>query len=138
MGIVISLHTSPLRGTAKNDVAEVEIVMGWGLAGDGHGGDWDRQVSIFSLEALAKVPAEKREEVLNDGYTENITIRGVPLNLLVPRAVLRFGAAEVEIRHVGKDEWKEHGRPYIVSREGRFGRVLKGGKVRVGDEVELV
>ncbi|CAA7601729.1 Pyruvate kinase-like, insert domain protein [Acididesulfobacillus acetoxydans] len=138
MGKVVSLHISPLRGTVKNDVSEVNMVPGWGLEGDGHGGDWDRQVSIFPLEALVKVPSEKREEVLSDGYTENVTISGVPLSLLGPGAVLKLGVAEVEICHVGKDEWKEHGRPYIVSREGRFGRVLKGGKVRVGDEAELL
>ena len=44
----------------------------------------------------------------------------------------------MEIAHIGKDEFKDHGRAYIVSREGRFCKVIKGGKVRVGDKVELV
>lgn len=39
--------------------------------------------------------------------------------------------------YIGKEEFKEQGRPYIVSREGRFGRVRSGGTVRVGDPVEV-
>ena len=137
MGTVLSLHISPKRGTVKNDVPEADIVEGWGLQGDAHGGDWDRQVSIFPVEALAMIPPEKREEVLADGYTENVTIADVPLAELIPGAVLKLGKAKVEILYVGKEEWKEHGRPYIVSREGRFGRVVKGGKVQIGDSVEI-
>ncbi|GAB6171778.1 MOSC domain-containing protein [Paradesulfitobacterium aromaticivorans] len=135
MGKVLSLHISSQRGTVKNDVSEVELVEGWGLQGDAHGGDWDRQVSVFPVEALVKVPAEKQEEVLADGYTENITVTDLPLSELVPGMVLRLGEAEMEIYYVGKEEWKEQGRPYIVSREGRFGRVVKGGMVRVGDHI---
>ncbi len=45
---------------------------------------------------------------------------------------------EIKILHIGKEEPKESGRPYIVSREGRFGRVIKGGKIKVGDAVYIV
>ena len=34
-----------------------------GIEGDGHTGAWDRQVSIFPIEALEKVPSDKIEEV---------------------------------------------------------------------------
>ncbi|AHF11182.1 hypothetical protein DEHRE_00150 [Dehalobacter restrictus DSM 9455] len=40
--------------------------------------------------------------------------------------------------YVGKEQYKEHGRPYIVSSEGRFGRVVKEGRIWVGDSVELL
>lgn len=93
--------------------------------------------SGVKIEALAKVPEEKREEVLNAGYTENFTISGIPLTELVIGAVVRLGEVEIKIHMVGK-EHKEHGRPYIVSREGRFGRVIKGGKVKVGDQALLL
>lgn len=138
MGKVLSLHISLERGTVKNNISEIDIVEGWGLQGDAHGGDWDRQVSIFPVEALAKVPLDKQEEVLSDGYTENVTVADLPLAELIPGVVLRLGQAEVEILYVGKEAWKEHGRPYIISREGRFGRVVKGGRVRVGDSVEIL
>lgn len=134
MGKVLAINISEVRGIVKDSVEEVNVIENWGLEGDAHAGDWDRQVSIFPVEALAKVPAAKREEVLSAGYTENFTISGIPLEELGAGSIVRIGEAEIQIMQVGK-EHKEHGRPYIVSREGRFGRVLKGGKVQTGDEV---
>lgn len=137
MAKVLSIHVSDKRGTAKNDVAEVKVLEGWGLEGDAHGGNWDRQVSILSIEAMDKVPLEKRTEVLADGYTENFTISGLPLEEFPAGCILKLGEAEIEILYIGKDVFKEKGRPYIVSREGRFGRVHRGGIVRIGDSVEV-
>ena len=48
MGNVLSIHISDERGTTKTDVAEVKVLEGWGLQGDAHGGECDRQVA-FSL-----------------------------------------------------------------------------------------
>ncbi|BAF58761.1 MAG: MOSC domain-containing protein [Pelotomaculum sp.] len=138
MGKVLSINVSAEKGIEKTSVEEIEVVEGWGLKGDAHGGDWDRQVSIFPVEALSKVPDNKMAEVLNGGYTENFTISGVPLEQLAVGRTVELGEARVKILHVGKEEFKEHGRPYIVSREGRFGRVVKGGKVKTGDEVRLI
>ena len=137
MGKVLSVNISDVKGIVKDSVDEVNVIENRGLEGDAHAGEWDRQVSIFPVEALAKVPAEKREEVLSAGYTENFTISGIPLDALVVGAVVKIGEASIEIFQVGK-EYKEFGRPYIVSREGRFGRAVKGGKVKVGDEVKVI
>lgn len=138
MGSVLSIHVSKVRGTIKNDVEEVIVIEGWGLEGDAHGGDWNRQVSIFPIEALRKVPMEKWAEVSEDGYTENFTISGLLLEELPVGCLLRIGEAEIKIYYIGKEKFKENGRPYIVSREGRFGRVIRGGTVRVGDPVEVM
>jgi MOSC domain-containing protein YiiM len=138
MGKVLALNISSVRGVDKTSVPEAEIVCGWGLTGDAHGGDWDRQVSIFPIEALSKVPADKWDEVIGGGYTENITITDVPLeDLSVGRTVKIGGMAQIRIVHIGKEKYKENGRPYIVSREGRFGVVVCGGTVKVGDPVSV-
>ena len=138
MGKVLSINISPERGTEKTRVIEAKAIANWGLDQDAHAGDWDRQISIFPEEALAKVPTGKREEVLSGGYTENITINGIPLEDLKEGTSLEVGEAIVKITHVGKDEYKENGRPYIVSREGRFGIVLKGGKIKIGDDITVI
>ncbi|WP_081410898.1 ankyrin repeat domain-containing protein [Desulfotruncus alcoholivorax] len=135
MGKVLAINVSKVKGIEKTSVEQVEVVEGWGLKGDAHGGDWDRQVSIFPVECLEKVPPEKKEEVLSGGYTENFTITGVALPELAVGNFVSIGEAVIKIIHIGKDEFKEHGRPYIVSREGRFGRVVKGGLVNAGDAV---
>jgi MOSC domain-containing protein YiiM len=138
MGTVLSIHISNVRGIDKSDVTSVHVLNGWGLAGDAHGGDWDRQVSIFPVEALKKVPADKRDEVLKGGYTENFTITGVAVDKLKVGTRVQLGSAVIEILQIGKEQWEDHGRPYIVSREGRFGRVVTGGEVRVGDRVSVI
>ena len=138
MGKVISINISSKRGVDKASVGEVMVVEGWGLEGDAHGGDWDRQVSILPAETLDKVPQHKVDEVLMGGYTENFTVLGIPPEEMIVGKTLKLGEAEVKILHIGKEVFKEHGRPYIVSREGRFGRVVKGGKVKVGDNAGII
>ena len=85
------------------------------------------------------------------GLGENITTRGVDLLALPRGAVLRFGAAAVEItglrnpcvqidtfragmlkRVLGRDE-----RGNLVRKAGIMGIVLSGGRVRPGDPVTV-
>lgn len=138
MGKVISLNISEKRGVEKTQVSSVNAIEGFGIEGDGHAGNWDRQISILPIEAMSKVPSNKMEEVKNGGFTENITISGVSLDDLKIGAVIQIGEAVIKIQHVGKEKYKEHGRPYIVSREGRFGIVIKGGKINIGDSVKTI
>lgn len=49
MGKVVSLNISDKRGTEKTQVLSVNAIEGFGIDGDGHAGDWDKQVSIFSI-----------------------------------------------------------------------------------------
>ncbi|ABO49193.1 MOSC domain protein [Desulforamulus reducens MI-1] len=135
MGEVLAINVSAVRGIEKNSINEVMVVEGWGLEGDAHGGDWSKQVSIFPVEAMEKVPLHKKQEVLSGGYTENFTIAGINPDQIKVGTKVKLGEAIIEIFHVGKEIFKESGRPYIVSREGRFGKVIKGGLVKVGDKI---
>jgi MOSC domain-containing protein YiiM len=137
-GKVIAVSSAAERGIHKKNVGEGYLRQGWGLEGDAHAGIWDRQVSILPLEAMALVPPAVRATFAANDYTENITIEGIPLDELRIGRRVRIGEAEVVIRHIGKEKPKDTGRPYIVSREGRFGQVVKGGKVAVGDVVILL
>ncbi len=134
-GRVIAVNRAEQRGTPKRNVKEGYLREGWGLVGDAHAGAWDRQVSILPLEAMALAPPSIMSAFSAEDYTENITIEGIPLEELAIGKSLRIGEAEVVICHIGKEKPKEEGRPYTVSREGRFGKVAKGGKVKVGDPV---
>lgn len=138
MGKVLAINVGKVRGTEKTSVDSIKIIEGWGLDGDAHGGDWDRQVSIFPIEAMEKVPPDKKSEVLKGGFSENIVISGIFLEDLAVNKIIKIGEAQIKIIYIGKDELKNDGRNYIVSREGRFGRVDSGGKVNVGDNAELV
>jgi MOSC domain-containing protein YiiM len=132
-GKVIAVNTAEQRGTPKKDVGEAYLREG--LEGDAHAGAWDRQISIFPLEAMALVPPHIKPIIAEEDYSENITIEGIPLTELKIGRRLRIGEAEVLICHIGKEKLKDTGRPYIVSREGRFGTVTKSGTVKKGDHV---
>jgi len=137
-GEVVAVNLSEKRGVPKSNVGSGYLKEGWGLEGDAHAGEWERQISLFPVEAMALVPEEVRKEMREGEYSENLTIQGIPLEELRVGRRLRIGEAVVEILQVGKGKLEPRGRAWIVSREGRFGRVLKGGKVKVGDEVELL
>jgi MOSC domain-containing protein YiiM len=137
-GKVIAVNTAEQRGIPKKSVGAGYLREGWGLEGDAHAGAWDRQISIFPLEAMALVPPTVMPTISADDYSENITIEGIPLEDLKVGGRLQIGEAEVLIRHIGKERFKEQGRPYIVSREGRFGTVVKSGRVAAGDIVILL
>jgi MOSC domain-containing protein YiiM len=137
-GRVIAVNKADRRGVLKENVGEGYLREGWGLEGDAHAGAGDRQVSILPLEAMALVPAAVMATIGADDYTENITIEGIPLDELGVGRRLRIGEAEVVIYHIGKETRKDKGKPYIVSREGRFGKVVKGGRVVIGDAVVLL
>lgn len=137
-GQILRINISKERGVIKDSVESIEVIENFGLKGDGHAGEWDKQVSIFPVEALKKVPEDMKEEVDLGGFTENFTIEGIDLVKLNKGIKLKIGEAEIEIKSIGKEVFKEHDRHYIVSREGRFGKVIKSGLVRVGDKVTII
>lgn len=137
-GKVLRININKDRGVIKNSVKSVDLIEDFGVEGDGHAGDWENQISIFPIEALERVPESMKEEVSRGGYTENFTIEGLSLESLTVAKKLRIGEAEIEIYKIGKDVFKEHDRHYIVSREGRFGKVIKSGKVEIGDKVFII
>lgn len=134
-GRVIAVNKAEERGVSKRNVGQAYLQEDWGLVGDGHAGDWDRQISILPLEAMVLMPPFIRSSISDEDYTENITIEGIPLDELGIGMKLKIGEAEVSICHIGKERPKQEGRSYIVSREGRFGKVTKSGTVKVGDPV---
>jgi len=134
-GRVVAVNRAEVRGIPKRNVKEGYLREGWGLEGDAHAGPRDRQISVFPLEAMALVPPDIMSTITEGDYSENITIEGIPLDKLGIGRRLQIGEAEVLIRHIGKEKPKPEGRPYIVSREGRFGTVTTSGTVKQGDLV---
>lgn len=136
-GQIISIHISKTRGTIKTNVSSCQIIANWGLEGDAHAGRGEKQISIFPLEALKKVPESKRKQCATEDYTENITISGIPLEKLKVGCILKIGKVQIKICSIGKEPLREEGRSYIVSREGRFGIALQGGTIEVNNTIEV-
>ena len=141
-GRIVAVCTSKRKGTPKKNVGAGILRPGWGLEGDAHAGPWHRQVSLLALESIEKMQA-KGLDVGPGDFAENITTRGVELFSLPVGTRIRLGNCLVEMTQIGKEchdrcaIYQQTG-DCVMPREGVFVRVLVGGRVSVGDRVEIL
>lgn len=141
-GEVVAVCTSEKKGMRKKDIGKGELIEGFGLKGDAHGGDWHRQVSLLAVESIEKMQ-KKGLKVGPGDFAENITTKGLDLVNLPVGTRLRVNGALMEVTQIGKECHSRCAIYYqagdcVMPREGIFVRVLKGGPVQVGDIVEVV
>jgi len=140
---VVAVCTSAAKGERKVAVGQGELVKGFGLDGDAHGGDWHRQVSLLAIESIDKM----RKAGLDVGpgdFAENLTTCGINLYSLPIGTRLTVGlSALLEITQIGKichtrcAIFHQAG-DCVMPREGVFAIVLAGGPVRTGDAIKIV
>ena len=142
MGKVIATCISTKRGVQKERVPQITLVKGYGIEGDAHAGDWHRQVSLLALEKIEDFRA-KGAEVDFGAFGENIVMQGYDLRALPVGTRFRIRESLLELTQIGK-ECHTHCAIYhqvgdcIMPREGVFTKVLEGGTVQPGDEVEIL
>ena len=138
-GAVVSVNVAAAKGMRKKPRAEILLVAGHGVEGDGHAGPWHRQVSLLARESIATMCA-KGLDVGPGDFAENVTTEGVVVAELPLGTRLRLGGCLVELTQIGK-VCHDHCAIYraagdcVMPREGIFVRVLEGGPLRAGDEV---
>ena len=142
MGKVIAICTSKHKGTLKNEVEEANFIEEFGIEGDAHAGKWHRQVSLLALEKIEDFRA-KGGDVDFGAFGENLVIEGFELSKLPVGQRLTVGEVLLEITQIGKECHDKCAIYYqvgecIMPKNGIFARVLKGGKVKVGEECNLV
>jgi len=138
-----SIATSRKKGTRKSLVEEIAIITDHGLDGDAHAGPWHRQVSFLASESIESARGQGLDVTFGD-FAENIATSGIdwPKTPLGTRVQLGDSAL-VEITQIGKECHNKCAIYYqagdcIMPREGVFGRVIKGGKIRCGDSIRIV
>lgn len=142
-GKVLAVNISEGKGTKKKNVGTCRLVKGWGMAGDGHAGNWHRQISLLSKKSIEKI-REKGLPVYYGDFAENLSIEGVDLHLLPVGAKIAIGGhAVVRITQIGKECHERCNIFYqvgdcVMPREGVFAEVLVEGEVSVGDDVKVV
>lgn len=140
---ITSIAISKKKGTRKTCIETARLVENFGLEGDGHGGDWHRQVSFLAAESIDKARAQGLDVSFGD-FAENIATIGIDWkNLPVGTRVRLGGEALVEVTQIGKECLKKCAIFYqagdcIMPKEGVFAKVLKGGEIRIGDSVEIL
>jgi len=130
---IVSVNTSPAKGTVKTPVASIRLVEGLGIDGDAHAGPGDRQVSLLAREDIETMIA-RDADVDNGDFAENITTSGIALAELPTGTRLHLGDAVLEISRIGKEchtgcAIREKIGDCIMPRRGVFARVIKAGEV---------
>ncbi|SEA75093.1 hypothetical protein SAMN05660420_03062 [Desulfuromusa kysingii] len=138
---LIAVCISKNKGERKTPVEQVELRENHGIVSDAHAGDWHRQVSLLAKESVDKMRALGLD-VDNGDFAENLTTTGVDLPKLPIGTHLQIGDVLLEITQIGK-ECHHHCAIYhqagdcIMPKEGVFARVLTGGSLRPGDQINL-
>lgn len=141
MGKVMAVCISEKKGTQKTRVSEGILIEEHGIEGDAHAGKWHRQVSLLSYEIIEAFKA--RGAQIEDGaFGENVIVEGIDLIHLPVGTRLRCGEILLEVTQIGKEchshceIFKKMGE-CIMPSNGIFTRVLHGGLMREGDEINV-
>ncbi|MBR1397967.1 MAG: molybdenum cofactor biosynthesis protein [Selenomonadaceae bacterium] len=141
MGKIKAICISEKRGTRKTQVESATFITEYGIDGDAHAGSWHRQVSFLGLNEIEDF--KRRGGNVNFGdFGENIVDDEITFKKLPVGTRLNCGDVFFEITQIGK-ECHSHCQIYhqvgdcIMPREGVFARVLHGGVIKVGDELNI-
>jgi len=142
-GKIVSLNISDKKGVRKKPVGEVLLKTEYGIQGDAHASsEWHRQVSLLALESIRKMQ-DKGLDVKPGDFAENITTEGIDLLSLPVGTHLAIGnGIEAEVSQIGKECHTRCAIFYqagdcVMPKEGIFVRILKGGRVKVGDTIRI-
>lgn len=142
-GRIVSVNVAPRKTVRKKPVGQGVVEVDRGLVGDAHAGDWHRQVSLLAQESIDKM-VDLGLEVGPGDFAENLTTSGLDLLALPIGSRVKVGECILlEVTQIGKECHTRCAIYYqagdcVMPREGIFARVLKGGIVRIGDEIEVV
>ncbi len=141
-GRILGICISEKRGTQKHEIKEADMIEGWGIEGDAHGGNWHRQVSLLSYEKIEEFRA-KGADVAFGAFGENLIVEGFDLRVLPVGTRFSIGDVLLELTQIGK-ECHNHCEIYqkmgdcIMPREGVFAEVMKGGHIKTGDPIRMI
>jgi MOSC domain-containing protein YiiM len=143
MPAVYSIHSGEQKGGGKSSVLFAELVADFGLRGDRHAGrDPLRQVSLFSEEVRRNLEVQGYR-VPADALSANILTLDLPLDELPTGTLLRLGEAELELtekrtpcRSITRIDY--HLPRLLLGCCGQMARVVRGGLIRPGDQIEIL
>ena len=142
MGKLLGICVSEKKGTEKHLIQEADLIENYGIQGDAHAGAWHRQVSLLSNEKIEAFK-ERGADVLPGAFGENLIIDGYDFRSLPVGTRFQIGDVLLEMTQIGK-ECHTHCRIYhkmgecIMPTQGVFSKVLKGGHIKIGDEVTMI
>ncbi|MGE5633245.1 MAG: MOSC domain-containing protein [Caulobacteraceae bacterium] len=142
IGKVIAVNISEKKGVPKKPIEQGEFRVDHGLVGDAHAGNWHRQVSLLGIESINRMKALGIEGLCTGKFAENLTTEGIELWKLPVGTKLKIGETLQEVTQIGKEchvkcaIFQQIG-TCVMPTEGIFTKVLKGGIIKAGDEIDL-
>jgi len=142
-GIIQAVSISKTKGTKKQNVSQVFLKKGFGIAGDAHAGFGLRQVSLLAEESIEKMRLKGLKVAAGD-FAENITTKSINLlDLKIGTAIKAGSGAVLEITQIGKIchakcEISQKVGDCLMPKEGIFAKVIKGGIVKPLDSLEVI
>jgi len=148
-GKIESINVSVKKGGKKKPVKEA-FINELGIERDAHSGKWHRQVSFLSCESIESFNQKGSINTSPGDFAENITTRGFDLIGLKVGDILAImdenpeakGRKKVilEVTQIGKECVSPCSIYYqvgscIMPKEGLFCKVIKTGKIKVGNSI---
>ncbi len=136
-----AISISDRKGIRKKNIQSTDLITDFGLKADAHAGKWHRQVSFLAQESIETMRA-KGLDVVAGNFAENITTEGLDLTSLRVGTHIMIGESELVISQLGKichtrcAIYHQAG-DCVMPREGIFGVVIEGGRIQVGDTIEI-
>ncbi|HFA47512.1 MAG TPA: MOSC domain-containing protein [Bacteroidetes bacterium] len=136
-----------IRPKKRDAVKEVEELMASekeGLAGDHYSGrSGKRQVTLIQKEHLDTIASILKKEIEPSLTRRNIVVSGI--NLLALKD-MKFRVGEVELQMTGlchpctrmEENFGPGGYNAMRGHGGITAKILKGGNIKIGDEVKLI
>lgn len=142
MGKIIAVCISEKKGTEKVNIIEGNFIKDFGIENDAHGGNWHRQVSLISFDKIKEFNNKGAAVDFGD-FGENLVVEGIDFRTLPIGTKFVCNNVILELTQIGK-ECHDRCAIYdkigdcIMPREGVFAVVIEGGKISVGDNLEII
>lgn len=142
-GTVVGVAIGKERGTSKKQVPHIDLKEGCGILGDAHVGT-EKQVSLVAEEEIDHMNKLHNIQAHIGDFAENIATRGIDLMSFLPGDHIQVGPAVLKVLRLGKSREEMRGHTFsfkgytLLPKRGLFCEVIKGGRVRPGDEILVI
>ena len=138
VGEVVAIYIQTRKRGSYELIPEGIFEKDKGLLGDVHSTGGRRQVSIFSTEGRKEILSLNIKGLCAKKFHENIRVKNLDTDNLTIGSKIVIGETIQEITEIGKRCFPEckivkEGKTCALSTQVVFTKVIKGGKIRIGD-----